>query len=394
MKIAFIHNEKKLGTGANYINDLMALKLREAGVDVKNFYPKTSFVDAPVHLGGLKSILFFYSLLEKRKDILKFDIIQGTTYTPLPFLAYSTPVVCHFGSTTRGFLDSTPMAKDLKNGTRKIWYRLKDDGVITELNIKTRRPMRDIADIEHYVASRAAAVIATSLKVRQELLDAGIEPSKIHMIHNALEDYWLEQQPSELVSEPSLVFLGRLGGDAFTLKLKGVDRLIHLYQRFPNIQKHTFCMTTNKRLIDWLRLKIPRHAVFSNTRKDRLPAMLRPLCGSILFIPSRYEGFSLSLIEGMSQGLIPISYHVGVAPEIIQNGQNGFLVSSQAEAIEKIELILSDTPLRQKLSKAAMETSRQFSSDIIAEKLLELYETIVRSLPIRPKDMIHSITTM
>ncbi len=39
MKVAFIHNEKKTGTGANYINDLMFLKLQEAGVEVKNFYP-------------------------------------------------------------------------------------------------------------------------------------------------------------------------------------------------------------------------------------------------------------------------------------------------------------------------------------------------------------------
>ncbi len=39
MKVAFIHNEKKIGTGAHYINDLMSLKLKEAGVEMKNFYP-------------------------------------------------------------------------------------------------------------------------------------------------------------------------------------------------------------------------------------------------------------------------------------------------------------------------------------------------------------------
>ena len=58
MKVAFIHNEKKIGTGAHYINDLMSLKLRESGVEMKNFYPRVS-LDAPVHLSGLKNILFF-----------------------------------------------------------------------------------------------------------------------------------------------------------------------------------------------------------------------------------------------------------------------------------------------------------------------------------------------
>jgi glycosyltransferase involved in cell wall biosynthesis len=388
MKIAFIHNEKKLGTGAHYINDLMALKLKDAGVDIKNFYPRTTLVETPTHLGGLKSILFFYSLLERRKEVLKYNIIQGTTYTPLPFLAYPVPVVSHFGSMTRGFLKAVPMARNLENGCKKIWYKLKSKGVINELNIKTRRPLRDIADIEDYVASRATAVIATSEHVRQEMLSIGVEESKIHLIHNAIEDYWLESNSQEFASEPSLVFLGRLGGDAFTLKLKGLDRLIHLFQHFPNVKKSTFCITTNKKLIAWLRSEITNNTVFANTKKDKLPELLRPLRGGILFISSRYEGFSLSLIEGMSQGLVPIVYPVGVAPEIIRNGENGFLVNSQKEAIERVEMLLNDKILREKLSIQSMETSKQFSSNIIARKLLKLYETIIRSLPVKPKDMV------
>lgn len=379
MKIAFIHNEKKLGTGAHYINDLMALKLKESGVNIKNFYPRTVLMETPTHLGGLKSILFFYSLLERRKEILKFNLIQGTTYTPLPFLAYPIPVVSHFGSTTRGFLSATPAAAKLENGGKKIWYKLKTDGVLNELNIKTRRPLRDIADIEEYVASRATAVIATSEHVRRELLASGVKEDKIHLIHNAIEDYWLEPSQQEFASEPSLVFLGRLGSDAFTLKLKGLDRLISLYQKFPEVQKYTFCMTTNKKLIEWFRSKISRHIIFPNTRKDKLPAMLRPLRGSILFIPSRYEGFSLSLIEGMSQGLVPIVYPVGVAPEIIKNGENGFLISSQAEAVEKTRQLLADTDLRKRLSEKASETAQQFSSKIIAQKLMKLYTSIIQS---------------
>ncbi len=386
MKIAFIHNEKKLGTGAHYINDLMASKLEEDGAEIKNFYPRMSLLNTPVHLGGLKSILFFYSLLERRKEILKFNIIQGTTYTPLPFLAYPVPVVSHFGSTTRGFLTSTPLAKDLTNETRKIWYGLKRDRVISEVNLKTRRPMRDIADIEEYVASRVTAVIATSEKVKRELLASGVKEEKITVIHNAIEDYWFDRKPAPFSPEPGIVFLGRLGGDAFTFKLKGLDRLIHLYQRFPQVKKTTFCMTTNRSLVGWFRTKIPNHAVFVNTKKDNLPSLMTNLRGNILFIPSRYEGFSLSLIEGMSQGLIPVIYQVGVAPEIIHNGKNGFLVSSQDEAFEKVELLLKDTKLRERLSAEAIKTSRQFSGSVIAEKLVKLYESLVTSIFDKSRD--------
>jgi len=378
MKAAFIHNDKKIGTGAHYINDLMASKLSEDGVEIKNFYPKTSLVDTPVHLGGIKSILFFYSLLERRKEILKFNIIQGTTYTPLPFLTYPVPVVSHFGSTTRGFLNATPLANNIERSTRKVWYMLKKYGAIGELNLKTRRPLRDIADIEEYVASRATGVIATSEKVKQELLAAKVPAENIYLIHNAIEDYWFDTEPSQLAEKLSIVFLGRLGSDAFTLKLKGVDRLVHIYQQFPDVQKVIMCITVNKPLLSWLRSEIKNHSLFSNIQKDKIPSLMDPLCGSVLFIPSRYEGFSLSLIEGMSRGLIPVIYPVGVAPEIIRNGENGFIVTSQAEAIEKTELILKDVELRRLLSGEAIKTAKQFSSNVIAQKLVDLYEILVQ----------------
>ena len=377
MKVAFIHNEKKIGTGAHYINDLMSLKLKEAGVEMKNFYPRTSF-DAPVHLSGLKNILFFHSLLEKRNQILKFDLIQGTTYTPLPFLAYDIPVITHFGSTTKGFLIATPRASILEDGPREVWYQLKKAGAIKELNVKTRRPLRDIAEIEEYVASKAEAVIATSLCVKNELIGMGINEDKIHLIHNAIEDYWFDNNKPEILDDPRLVFLGRMGNDAFNLKLKGIDRLIHLYQIFRDIKKVTVCMTTNKNLVSWLMNNISKHTLFVNLKKDKIPETIKPLRGSILFISSRYEGFSLSLIEGMSQGLVPIIYAVGVAPEIIRNGENGFIVSSQKEAISKVKLLLADPLLRKKCVLEAEKTARIFSSAKIAHDLMGLYSNVCR----------------
>lgn len=378
MKIAFIHNDKKIGTGSHYINDLISIKLKEVNVEIKNFYPRMSLVETPVNLVGIKNILFFYSLLEKRQQILKFDLIQGTTYTALPFLTYPIPVVCHFGSTTRGFIVTTPLANNIENGCKKVWYKLKKDGVIKELNIKTRKPLRDIADIEEYVASKANAIIATSENVRKELISYGVKSEKIHLIHNAIEDYWFDNKNLKIIENPNIVFLGRLGNDAFTLKLKGFDRLIHLYQKFPNVPKTTFCMTISKAILSFLEDKVQNHNLHENVKKDEIPTLLAPLCGSILFISSRYEGFSLSLVEGMSQGLIPVTYSVGIVPEIIVNGENGYIVSSQNEAVEKINLILSDRTLRERLSKEAQKTSEQFSSNKIAKKLIKLYESVIK----------------
>ncbi len=381
MKIAFIHNEKKIGTGAHYINDLIANKLKERGIITKNFYPSTALMDSPTHLRGLSNILFFYSLLEHRKSVARYSIIQGTTYTPLPFLALPMPVVTHFGSTTLGFLKNVPKASALEGSTKPIWYSLRKNGVICELNIRTRRPMRDIAEIEHYAATRATAVIATSESVKKELVHAGVAAKKIKVIHNAIEDYWFKTPPPAPHKDPAIIFLGRLGQDVFTFKLKGLDRLIHLYKKFPEIPKTTVCMTLNKNLKKWMKTSISRHTVYTNLRKDLIPNILRPMAGSILFIPSRYEGFSLSLIEGMSQGLIPVTYPVGVAPEIIKNGQNGFIVKNQKEAVQRVRQILDNEYLRLYMSGQAHRTAGQFKSGYMADRLQNFYHTLLKGYP-------------
>lgn len=382
IKVAFIHNEKRIHTGihtgAAQINRLMAQALGKSGVQVRHFYPRHQLFDTPVHIRGISNILFFYSLLEYKKEILKFDIIQGTTYTPLPFLSFNTPVVCHFGSTVAGYLATVPLSKKLPKEEKSIFKELVKFNIIPEFDLKTFRPMEDIADIEMVTASRANACIATSEKVASELENMGIPKEKISIIHNAIEDYWF--MPSRVVAtqEPHIVFLGRLGNDVFTLKLKGFSRLVNLYRAFPEIPKTTICMTTNRKLKEWLKVSFPKHYMYVNLRKDLIPSALAPLFGSILFISSRYEGFSLSLVEGMSQGLVPVSFPIGVAPEIIVNGKNGFLVSTVKEAEERIKELLSDDKKRLTMAVDAQETAKKFCSANIASDLIFLYRKIKR----------------
>ncbi|PIR05253.1 MAG: hypothetical protein COV57_00220 [Candidatus Liptonbacteria bacterium CG11_big_fil_rev_8_21_14_0_20_35_14] len=377
MKIAFIHSDKKIGTGAHFINDLIACKLREKGAEVNNFYPQFLLTDTPIHFKGINNILFFYSLLEKREEILRHDIIQGTTYTPLAFLRFSKPVVSHFGSSTIGFLKAVPKTNHLESGCSDVFIRLKQSGAIREFNIKTRRPLNDIASIEQYAAARADYIIATSEIVKKDIISVGVAAEKIEVIYNAIEDYWFETPNNSPKSEPTLVFLGRIGEDPFTLKLKGVDRLIWLFEQFPEVKKFSVIMSRNKKLVQWMKNNIPNHTIVANAVKDTIPSMLNQHAGGIALLTSRYEGFSLSLIEAMSQGMVPVSFSVGVAPEIIRNGENGFVIRTIEEAEEKIKLLLNDTALRHCLALAARETAKQFRSNTMIEKTLALYRKIL-----------------
>jgi glycosyltransferase involved in cell wall biosynthesis len=377
MKIAFIHSEKKISTGAHFINDLISNKLQDKGNEVTHFYPNSTLVDAPIRLKGLSNILYFYSLLEFKNKVLKYDIVQGTTYTPLPFLAFDIPVVSHFGSTTQGFLNSTSRTQDLKKESAAILYELKNEGIIESVNIGTRKPMRDIAEIEHYVASRATAIIATSQVVKDDLIKTGVSPENIYIVHNAIEDYWFSTKKKNFRENPALVFLGRIGGDPFNLKLKGVDRLINIYRAFPDTEKVSFMMTPNKKIIPWLLKSVLNHRLFANIRKDTIPELLSEYNGSILLLTSRYEGFSLSLIEGMSQGLVPIAYKVGVVQELIENGRNGFIVANEMEAIQRIKELQENPKLRMQMSEAAYLDARKFNAERMVEEMMQVHKIAV-----------------
>ena len=391
IKVAFIYGEKRTATGADHINKLMAEALAARGARVRAFYPRIQLRGMPQHLRGIINILFFHSLLEHKDEILKNDIIQGTTYTPLPFLTFDTPIVSHFGSTTRGFLNATPATLRLPANER-AWYRgFFKSGIIPELDFKTFRPLEDSADIEELVALRADACVATSHKVKEELMAAGVSEEKIHVIHNAIEDYWFATTPPQVPAPPHLVFLGRLGGDVFTLKLKGFARLVNLYNAFPDTPKTTVCMTVNKPLKEWMRVAFSNHHLFVNLRKDLIPGVLQPRYGSILLLTSRYEGFSLSLIEGMSQGLVPVAFPVGVVPELIQNGVNGYIVETTEEAEARVRELLADEPKRLAMARAARESVVQFKSERIAEELLALYYSLkaqrrAKNAPQKPEE--------
>ncbi|MEK7640523.1 MAG: glycosyltransferase family 4 protein [Patescibacteria group bacterium] len=378
MKIAYIHSTEKIGTGANFINDLIAAKLREKGVEVNDFYPKFQLTNAPVHFKGINNILFFYSLMEKRDEILRHDIIQGTTYTPLAFLRFSKPVISHFGSTTIGFLRAVPKTNLIEDECGDIFRSLKNDGVIEEVELKTLRPLHDIASIEQYAAEHADFIIATSEIVKNDLVGIGIPAEKIEVIHNAIEDYWFDDKQFIPAKDPALVFLGRMGEDPFTLKLKGIGRLIWLYNQFPEVPKLSVVISQGQKLLQWMRTGIPNHTVAANAIKDTIPSLLKNYAGGIALLTSRYEGFSLSLIEMMSQGLVPISFPVGVAPEIIRDMENGFLVKTIEEAREKIELLLKDSELRLRMAENARETAKQFKSDVMIDKMLTLYNKILQ----------------
>lgn len=104
------------------------------------------------------------------------------------------------------------------------------------------------------------------------------------------------------------------------------------------------------------------------------------------------EGFGLTVAEAMWKGTPVIGGNVGGIRYQIEDGANGFLVSSVEEAANRIVQLIKDEKLRRRLGENAKETVRKkFLLTRYLEQYLDVFnsfETIYR-LNYRPESKIH-----
>ncbi len=98
--------------------------------------------------------------------------------------------------------------------------------------------------------------------------------------------------------------------------------------------------------------------------------------GDIFAFPSAYEGFGMSLAEGMSMGLPAVGYQsCGGVNELIHDGVDGYLCEDGAEDFrDKLRSLMADRALRIRMGKAARASMAAYAPERIWdawEKLLE-----------------------
>ena len=99
----------------------------------------------------------------------------------------------------------------------------------------------------------------------------------------------------------------------------------------------------------------------------------------ILLICSDHEGIPMAMLEAMALGVVVVSRNVGGIPEVIQNGINGVLVTSDnpEELGRTCVSVLRNSCLMANLRTCAInDVQREYSADKNAERMLEMYRSL------------------
>ena len=97
---------------------------------------------------------------------------------------------------------------------------------------------------------------------------------------------------------------------------------------------------------------------------------------AVVLQKSLREGFGLTVTEAMWKGAAVIGGNVGGIRHQIQDGVNGFLVSSVEETAERIVQLIKDKKLRLRLGQKAKETvARRFLLTRYLEQYLDLFNS-------------------
>lgn len=112
--------------------------------------------------------------------------------------------------------------------------------------------------------------------------------------------------------------------------------------------------------------------VFAGTHDDPVP-FLR--AADVLVLPSAYEANALVLLEALACGLAIVATRVGFAPDLVEDGANGFLVDRDAASVgARLDEI--DRNGVDAMRTRARATAERYSWPEVARRYLDLVDTL------------------
>jgi glycosyltransferase involved in cell wall biosynthesis len=222
------------------------------------------------------------------------------------------------------------------------------------------------------VSRRLSAHVAVGDRAARLIEEmAGLEPNSVRTVYNGVPEH-VDGPPPALRERPVIGSLGRLH------EQKGYDVLVRALTELPDARAvivgdgperpalearaRALGVADRLELVGW---------------RDDARAWLAAF--DIFVLPSRYEGFPLSIVEAMLAGTPVVATDVASVPEAVLHRRTGLLVppDDPAALASAIGELLRDADLGRALASAARERAlERFTSAAMAREYMEIYAEI------------------
>ena len=199
----------------------------------------------------------------------------------------------------------------------------------------------------------------------------------ITLVSPTLENHMKKHATGKVITIPNGVFIPELMEPKFDLEIvdiisigrlvkqKGVQHAINGLASLPehlrskvhlNIVGEGPYLDNLQQLSS--RLGINKHVTFHGRMIGDTLANMYKKCLIHLMPTTSHEGLPLTILEGMSYGLVTIASDIGGIPSLITHNKDGFLISpgNSQELAQSLEKLMIDRTLMQTLSKSARST--------------------------------------
>lgn len=246
--------------------------------------------------------------------------------------------------------------------------------------VVTRRVVFPPRSVRLKYGERVRRFIAISHAVRDSMVAAGIDASRISVVYSgvpapaaATRRDWRR----ECRWPANSVICGVVG--AMTGE-KGVAEITAIARRLPA----DAARDTRLVLIGGKRADRSTMGGIEAHRPGFLDDVHEAMAGlDVLWHPSSSEGLGTAVIDAMALGVPPVAYATGGLPELIESGVNGVLVApgdAVAFAAAASSLIRDDS-LRSNLSSAGPERAAQFGVDRMVDGTRAVYLEVLAREP-------------
>lgn len=249
--------------------------------------------------------------------------------------------------------------------------------VVHNISPGTYAAARSVRDYAH-------VTIGVSERCRADLVaHNGFSKDRTYAIPNAVDSDAFRSQAVRRVNrglELKALFVGRIEDAS-----KGVMWLREILDASPEAVRLT--IVGDGPDMDKLRRRLDGHgdrvSYAGSVQLSDIPVIMAS--HDVLIMPSRFEGFGMTMTEAMAGGCVPVVSHIrGVTDTIVEPGRNGFLfpIGNYTAAANAIARLHADRDLLERMSIAGKEmVLNRFSIERMAARYNEVITMTLNDRP-------------